>query len=33
MKRFWLKESKAENEEFVKNGKDGDVDKYGVIPW
>jgi hypothetical protein len=33
MKRFWLKESKAENEEFVKKGKDGDVDKYGVIPW
>jgi len=24
--------SKAENDEFIKNGNDGDVDKYGVKP-
>jgi hypothetical protein len=33
MNRFSLNESKAEKEEFMKKGREGDVDKYGVRPW
>jgi len=33
MNRFWLNElSKDENDEFIKNGNDGEVDRKGVMP-